>query len=54
MLNLISDKSIDISKADKGSAIVILDKEEYIRKGKELLNDKNVFKKIPSDLTKRT
>lgn len=51
--NLLNDKSIIISKADKGNAIVILNKEDYIKKGNELLNDKNVFKKISSNLTEQ-
>jgi hypothetical protein len=49
--NLLNDKSLVISKADKGNAIVILDKQDYIDKANELLNDQNVFKKIPFNKT---
>ena len=49
--NLLNDKSIVISKVDKGNAIVILNKQDYINKGNELLNDKNVFKKNSSNIT---
>ncbi|CAF3835154.1 unnamed protein product [Rotaria sp. Silwood1] len=51
--NLLNDKSITISKADKGNAIVILDRQEYINEGNELLNDKKVFKKISFNLTEQ-
>ena len=53
LTSLLNDKSIIISKADKGNAIVILNKKDYINKVNELLNDKNVFKKISSNLTEK-
>ncbi|CAF4139229.1 unnamed protein product, partial [Rotaria sordida] len=51
--NLLNDKSIIIFKADKGNVIVILNKQNYINKENELLNGKNVFKKISSNLTEK-
>ncbi|CAF1474707.1 unnamed protein product [Rotaria sordida] len=51
--NLLNDKSIIICKADKGNATVILNRDDYIKKGNELLNDKKIFKKISSNLTEK-
>ncbi|CAF2921530.1 unnamed protein product, partial [Rotaria sp. Silwood2] len=51
--NLLHDKSIIISKADKGNTVEILDKQDYINKGNELLNDKKCFEKISSNLTEQ-
>ena len=41
-----NDKSIRISKADKGSKMVIMDHDQYVRKIKSLLADTNVYKKV--------
>ena len=49
-----SDKSITISKTDRGNAIVILDKQDYINKGNELLNDKTVLKKNFTQFNRKT
>ena len=44
--NLTKQKDIIIQKADKGNTIVILDKESYIEKMKELLNDTTKFEHL--------
>ena len=41
-----------ILTADKGVCLVVMDKEEYIRKAEELL-DQDTYKIIPSDPTNR-
>ena len=44
--SLKKEKSIRISKADKGGKIVIVDKNEYENKMKELLNNEIVYRKL--------
>ena len=51
LFNLAKDKSVIISKADKGNAIVIQDKNEYLSKISELLKSGKKFKKLNKDLT---
>ena len=46
------DKSRMILTADKGVALVIIDKNDYIQKAEELLNT-NTYKKIPEDPTNK-
>ena len=41
-----------ILTADKGVALVVIDKTDYIKKAEELLN-KPTYKKIPEDPTSR-
>ena len=40
------DTSISISKADKGSKIVVMDRDQYTSKIRNLLAYKNVYKKL--------
>ncbi|CAF1601783.1 unnamed protein product, partial [Didymodactylos carnosus] len=49
--NLSKDKSIHISRADKGRAVVILNKIDYNTKMESILNDTGAFKIIESDPT---
>ncbi len=49
--DLQSNKSIVIKKADKGSAIVIQDIEDYQAEGYKQLSDDMYYKKVESDLT---
>lgn len=49
--NLAKDKSIYITRADKGRAVVILDKLEYIQKMEQILNQTGTFKKLEQDPT---
>ena len=46
-----ADKERIILTADKGVVLVIMDQIDYIEKAKELLQDPNTYKTIPSDPT---
>ena len=54
---LIEDKNIIIKPADKGSAIVIWDKEDYLKECNEQLRNTNVYEKCgqfqPKELNKK-
>ena len=50
LLNLSKDDSIVIMKPDKGNGVVILDKNNYKDKIKEVLNDFNKFERIYDDV----
>ena len=52
MKELKEDKSRVILTADKGVALVIMDKAEYTTKAEELLNTET-YKKIPEDPTNK-
>jgi hypothetical protein len=49
--NLSKDKTIYITRADKGRAVVILDKLDYINKMELILNDSKTFKQLDDDPT---
>ena len=51
-MKLKKDDSRMILTADKGVALVVTDKADYIKKAEELLN-KLTYKKIPEDPTSR-
>ena len=44
--SLVNDESIVIKPADKGSAIVIWDREDYEKEAKRQLDDENVYEKV--------
>ena len=44
------DKSIVISKPDKGKGVVIMDKSDYVQKMEGILDDQNRFRVIKGDL----
>ena len=48
------NKSIRITKADKGNSIVIIDHDQYITKARTLLEDSNVYMKLRSSLKHNT
>ena len=48
-----NDKDIIIAPADKGRCIVIMDKEEYMKKMKDKLKDESTYKQIKDDPTKK-
>ena len=52
MNELEKDDSRMILTADKGMALVVIDKADYIKKAEELLN-KPTYKRIPEDPTSR-
>lgn len=44
-----NDSSIIIKEADKGSAVVVWDKEDYLKEAEKQLNEKNVYEEIKGD-----
>ena len=44
-----SEKNLMVLTADKGVAMVVMDRHEYIQKARALLDDTNTYKPIPSD-----
>ena len=44
--SLKNDNSIIIKEASKGSAVVFLDRKDYLKEVKNQLNDKNVYKEL--------
>ena len=48
--SLKNDNSIIIKEADKGSAVVVWDRDDYLRETKNQLNNKNVYKKLTGDV----
>ena len=49
LLDLRNNKSIVIKPADKGGAIVILNRTDYITEGERHLNDNITYKKLSCD-----
>ena len=45
-----NDNSVIIKEADKGSAVVVWDREDYLKKVKNQLIDKNVCKELTGDV----
>ena len=61
MRNLAEDQSVIIKPADKGSCVVIWDREDYLAKGYRQLSDHSTYtdvkksnKKLTSDLTEKS
>ena len=52
IIELSKDKSIVISKADKGNAVVIQNTSDYKRKVSELLSHSDKFKTLEENVTK--
>ena len=48
-----ADKERIILTTDKGIALVVKDRSDYIKKANELLQDSNTYKTIPSDPTNK-
>ena len=48
---LMENRHIIINKADKGSTIVVTDREDYVRNAMTHLNDKSVYKPLDTDLS---
>ena len=46
MRSLADDRSIVIKKADKGSCIVVWDRNDYLREAEKQLKDQNVYRKV--------
>ena len=52
LLNLSDNDKIIIKKADKGSNVVIMNREDYLKEAHRQLNDKKYYMKLDKDLTK--
>ena len=52
MRSFADDRSIVIKKADKGSCIVVWDRNDHLREGEKQLKDQNVYRKV--DLKDKT
>ena len=48
--SLRDDTSIVIKEADKGSAVVVWDREDYLAEAEKQLDDKNVYKKVTKEV----
>ena len=46
MRTLADDRTIVIKKADKGSCVVVWDRNDYIKEAEKQLNDANVYKDV--------
>ena len=53
MKQLKTDKEHIVLTADKGVALVVMDRQEYIKKSKILLEDINTYRPIPTDPTSK-
>ena len=53
LAELKKDQSRVILTVDKGVAIVIMDKEDYLKKAKALLEDQGTYKALKTDPTSR-
>ena len=53
MKTLREDEKILVLPADKGKCLVVMDKEEYIRKMEEKLSDQSTYKQIDKDPTEK-
>ena len=49
MYSLKDDKSIIIKGADKGSAVIVRDRQDYIKEATKQLEDKEVYMEVPND-----
>ena len=46
LYNLKNDKNIVIKSADKGSAVVVLDRDDYIKEAEEQLGHKDIYDEV--------
>ena len=49
MYSLKDDKSIIIKGADKGAAVIVWDREDYLKEASKQLEDKEVYLEVPND-----
>ena len=49
LYDLKNDKNIVIKGADKGSAVVVWDTEDYIKEAEKQLGDSDVYEEVPDD-----
>ena len=48
-----SDRTIVVKEADKGSGVVVWDREDYIKEAESQLNDSEVYNRLDSDPSER-
>ena len=48
--SLKNDNSMIIKEADKGSAVVVWDREDYLKEAKNQLNDENLYKELTGNV----
>ena len=49
LYNLKNDTNIVLKGADKGSAVVVWDREHYIKEAQNQLGDTDVYEEVPDD-----
>ena len=49
LYDLKNDKNIVIKGADKGSAVVVWDREDYIKEAEKQLGDSDIYEEVPDD-----
>ena len=49
LYNLKNDKNIVIKSADKGSAVVVWDRDDYIKEAEKQLGDKEIYEEVCND-----
>ena len=49
LYNLKNDKNIVIKSADKGSGVVVWDRDDYIKEAEEQLGHKNIYEEVCND-----
>ena len=49
LYNLKNDKNIVIKSADKGSAVVVWDRDDYIKEAEDQLGDKDIYEEVCND-----
>ena len=47
--SLQNDKTIIIKSADKGSGVVVWDREDYLKEANSQLSDQNIYEKVDYD-----
>ena len=52
--NLTKNTNIVIKQADKGSAVVVMNRKDYIAEGYKQLTDSDFYRKVDRDLTSDT
>ena len=50
LYNLKNDKNVVIKSADKGSAVVVWDRDDYIKEAENQLADKDIYEDVRNDL----
>ena len=46
IISLADDRSIVIKKADKGSAVVVCDRDDYVKEAQKQLGGSNIYRKV--------